>query len=179
MRKKLMLFVAIIVGIGSFVLYRPDPVFKSKDITPTSTKFSRGDLAEYLELVGPYELVYSEVHTAEKLFYGAREGLELRVQIKLIKDSIEAESPVDLSFEDGRVATVELMNENNSFITEMELDKEERIPLRELLLSPAGSIREFTFRAYGCDDDSEALTWFRSACKFKPSFTDRIILPSK
>lgn len=175
MRKKLMLFVAIIVGIASFILYKPAPSYKTKEIVSAETRFPMGDLADYIEFVGHYDLVYTEVHMTERIFYDAKEELRLRTHIKLIKEGLADDNPSGLRFAGGRLAAIELLDENNSVLAEMRLDEDDKQSFCELLSSPQGTIGEFIFVINGWDDDSEPLNWFRCARKFKPLFTGKII----
>lgn len=141
-----------------------------KEITPTSTEFTSGELAKYIEVVDqPSELTFSETEGSFPAQY-----IRLKITLRLTKDGIKDVDAHDISFTSLlSVATINLVDENGSNIQELSVKTEDILKLKKLLTGSVGDTEEIIFEGeYHNHDD--APKWFEQACQFTPYLTGDI-----
>lgn len=139
----------------------------SKQITPTSTEFTSGDLAKYIEVVDqPSELLFDEKDGAIATQY-----IRLKVTLRMTKDGFKNVDARDINFTGLlSVATINLVDENGSEIQDLSIKSEELLKLQKLLTGSEGDTQEIVFEGeYHNGDD--APKWFEQASKFTPYLT--------
>ena len=139
----------------------------SKQITPTSTEFTSGDLAKYIEVVDqPSELLFDEKDGAIATQY-----IRLKVTLRMTKDGFKNVDARDINFTGLlSVATINLVDENGSKIQDLSIKSEELLKLQKLLTGSEGDTQEIVFEGeYHNGDD--APKWFEQASKFTPYLT--------
>lgn len=139
----------------------------SKQITPTSTEFTSGDLAKYIEVVDqPSELLFDEKDGAIATQY-----IRLKVTLRMTKDGLKNVDARDINFTGLlSVATINLVDENGSKIQDLSIKSEELLKLQKLLTGSEGDTQEIVFEGeYHNGDD--APKWFEQASKFTPYLT--------
>ena len=139
----------------------------SKQITPTSTEFTSGDLAKYIEVVDqPSELLFDEKDGAIATQY-----IRLKVTLRMTKDGLKNVDARDINFTGLlSVATINLVDENGSKIQDLSIKSEELLKLKKLLTGSEGDTQEIVFEGeYHNGDD--APKWFEQASKFTPYLT--------
>ena len=138
-----------------------------KEITATSTEFTSGDLAKYIEVVDqPSELLFDEKDGTIATQY-----IRLKVTLRMTKDGLKNVDPRDIQFTGLlSVATINLVDENGSEIQDLSIKSEELLKLKKLLTGSVGDTQEIVFEGeYHNDDD--APKWFEQASKFTPYLT--------
>ena len=138
-----------------------------KKITPTSTEFTSGDLAKYIEVVDqPSELLFDEKDGAIATQY-----IRLKVTLRMTKDGFKNVDARDINFTGLlSVATIYLVDENGSKIQDLSIKSEELLKLQKLLTGSEGDTQEIVFEGeYHNGDD--APKWFEQASKFTPYLT--------
>lgn len=139
----------------------------SKEITATSTEFTSGDLAKYIEVVDqPSELLFDEKDGAIATQY-----IRLKVTLRMTKDGLKNVDARDINFTGLlSVATINLVDENGSKIQDLSIKSEELLKLQKLLTGSEGDTQEIVFEGeYHNGDD--APKWFEQASKFTPYLT--------
>lgn len=139
----------------------------SKQITATSTEFTSGDLAKYIEVVDqPSELLFDEKDGAIATQY-----IRLKVTLRMTKDGFKNVDARDINFTGLlSVATINLVDENGSEIQDLSIKSEELLKLQKLLTGSEGDTQEIVFEGeYHNGDD--APKWFEQASKFTPYLT--------
>ena len=139
----------------------------SKEITATSTEFTSGDLAKYIEVVDqPSELLFDEKDGAIATQY-----IRLKVTLRMTKDGLKNVDARDINFTGLlSVATINLVDENGSKIQDLSIKSEEVLKLQKLLTGSEGDTQEIVFEGeYHNGDD--APKWFEQASKFTPYLT--------
>ena len=142
----------------------------TKEITPTSTEFTSGELAKYIEIVDqPSELTFSETEGSIPAQY-----IRLKVTLRLIKDGIKDVDARDIHFTSLlSVAIINLVDENGSKVQDLSVKDEDLLKLKKLLTGSEGDTEEIIFEGeYHNHDD--APKWFEQACKFTPYLTGDI-----
>ncbi|MDY6297800.1 MAG: hypothetical protein SPL50_05900 [Alloprevotella sp.] len=138
-----------------------------KEITATSTEFTSGDLAKYIEVVDqPSELLFAEKDGAIATQY-----IRLKVTLRMTKDGLKNVDAHDIDFTGLlSVATIKLVDENGSEIQDLSIQSEELLKLKKLLTGSEGDTQEIVFEGeYHNSDD--APKWFEQASKFTPYLT--------
>lgn len=138
-----------------------------KQITATSTEFTSGDLAKYIEVVDqPSELLFDEKDGAIATQY-----IRLKVTLRMTKDGFKNVDARDINFTGLlSVATINLVDENGSKIQDLSIKSEELLKLQKLLTGSEGDTQEIVFEGeYHNGDD--APKWFEQASKFTPYLT--------
>lgn len=141
-----------------------------KEITPTCTEFTFGELAKYIEVVDqPSELTFAEVDGAIATQY-----ICLKVTLQMTKDGIKNVDARDIHFTRLlSVALINLVSENGTKITDLSIKSEDMLKLKKLLTGSKGDTEEIVFEGkYHNHDD--APKWFEQACQFTPYLTGDI-----
>lgn len=138
-----------------------------KEITPTSTEFTSGELAKYIEVEDqPSELTFTEKDGAIPTQY-----ISLKVTLKMIKDGIKNVDARDISFTRLlSVACIKLVDENGVEIQDLSIKSEDMLKLQKLLTGSEGDTEEIVFEGEFHNSD-DAPKWFEQACKFTPYLT--------
>lgn len=144
--------------------------YESKMITPTSTEFTSGELAKYVEIVDqPSELTYAVKDGAIETQY-----IRLKVTLKMVKDGIKDVDARDLNFTGLlSVAIINLVDENGTNIQELNVKDEDLLKLKKLLVGKSGDTAEITFEGE-YNNKKDAPKWFENAVKFTPDMTGDI-----
>jgi hypothetical protein len=142
----------------------------TKEITPTSTEFTSGELAKYIEIVDqPSELTFSETEGSIPAQY-----IRLKVTLRLIKDGIKDVDARDIDFTGLlSVATINLVDENGSSVQDLSVKNEDLLKLKKLLTGSVGDTAEIIFEGEFHNHDF-APKWFEQASKFTPYLTGDI-----
>ena len=115
-----------------------------KNISPTSTDFTSGELAKLIEVVDePSQLSYAEQDGAI-----ATQFIKLKVKLRLIKESPELRKvdARDIDFTGLlSVATVNLVDENETKVQDLEVKSEDLLKLKKLLQGEKGDEETITF----------------------------------
>lgn len=141
-----------------------------KEITPTSTEFTSGELAKYIEVVDqPSELTFSETEGSIPAQY-----IRLKVTLRLTKDGIKDVDARDIDFTSLlAVAIINLVDENGSNVQDLSVKNEDILKLKKLLTGSVGDSEEIIFEGeYHNHDD--APKWFEQTIKFTPYLTGDI-----
>ena len=142
----------------------------SKVITPTSTEFTSGELAKYIEVVDqPSELTF-----AEKDGTIATQYIRLKVTLQMTKDGFENVDARDIHFTSLlSVAIINLVDENGTKVQDLSIKSEDMLKLKKLLTGSEGDTEEIVFEGeYHNHDD--APKWFEQANQFTPYLTGDI-----
>lgn len=144
--------------------------YEPKMITPTSTEFTSGELAKYVEIVDqPSELTYAVKDGAVEAQY-----IRLKVTLKMVKDGIKDVDARDLDFSGLlSVATINLVDENGTNICDLNVKDEDMLKLKKLLVGKSGDTAEITFEGE-FSNKKDAPKWFENAVKFSPDMTGDI-----
>lgn len=156
------LFAAMLVSCSSGV--------GPKEITPTSTDFTSGELAKFIEVVDqPSELTYAEKDGAIGTQY-----IRLKVTLKMTKDGFKNVDARDIHFTSlWTVAIINLVDENGTTIQDLSVKSEDMLKLQKLLTGSEGDSEEIVFEGeYHNSDD--APKWFEQASQFTPYLTGDI-----
>ncbi|MCI7378800.1 MAG: hypothetical protein MSH66_03360 [Bacteroidales bacterium] len=141
-----------------------------KEITPTSTVFTSGELAKFIEVVDqPSELTYAEKDGAIGTQY-----IRLKVTLKMTKDGFKNVDARDINFTSLlSVAIINLVDENGTTIQDLSVKSEDMLKLKKLLTGSEGDSEEIVFEGeYHNSDD--APKWFEQASQFTPYLTGDI-----
>ena len=134
------------------------------EITPTSTVFTSGELAKFIEVVDqPSELTYAEKDGAIGTQY-----IRLKVTLKMTKDGFKNVDARDINFTSLlSVAIINLVDENGTTIQDLSVKSEDMLKLKKLLTGSEGDSEEIVFEGeYHNSDD--APKWFEQASQFTP-----------
>lgn len=158
MKKVLLIFTALLSAV--FVSCSSN----SKSITPTSTEFTSGELAKYVEIVDqPSELTFAEKDGAIATQY-----IRLKVTLKMVKDGFKDVDARDINFTGLlSVAVINLVDENGTEVQDLSVKSEDLLKLKKLLTGNEGDTEEIIFEGefYNHDD---APNWFKEASQFTP-----------
>lgn len=166
MKKSYFIFIALFMAI----LFSCSSGGDSKKITPTSTEFTSGELAKYIEVVDqPSELTYAEKDGAIETQY-----IRLKVTLRMTKDGLKNVDARDIDFTSLlSVAVINLVDENGSEIQDLSIKDEDILKLKKLLTGSEGDTEEIIFEGeYHNSDD--APKWFKQASQFTPYLTGDI-----
>ncbi len=141
----------------------------TKEISPTSSEFSSGELAKLIEVVNePCELSYSEKEGTIPTQY-----IRLKVKLKLIKEILEYKKidARDIDFITLlSVAVINLVDEDGNNIQDLSVKTEELLKLKKLLQADAGSTETIIFEGEFHNSD-DAPKWFEQTVAFTPYIT--------
>lgn len=143
---------------------------ETKQITPTGTEFTSGDVAKLVEVVDePATLTY--VYKDETI---ASQVFTLKIKLKLVKDSPELKEvdAREINITDlfaGMV--IDLVDENDTHLLNLEL--KDHNALTKLLQGEVGTEAIVTFQTETHNSD-DAPKWFKKAAKFSPDLTGNI-----
>ena len=146
-----------------------------KLINPTSTEFTTGEIAKYVEIVDePSELSFAVREGSIETQY-----IRLKVTLKMVKDGIKDVDPRDIELGGLlSVAIINIIDENDTKIQDLKVKDDDMLKLKKLLTGKKDDTAEITFEGeYHNDDD--APKWFKQAVKFTPAETGEIILESE
>ena len=145
----------------------------SKTISPTSTEFTSGELAKYVEIVDePAELTYLEKDGAIPAQY-----IRLTVTLKKIKDGFENTDAHDIEITGLlAVAMVNLVDKDGMEVQNVSVQSENMLNLKKLLTGKKGDTAEIIFEAEFHTD--EARKWFDEIERFTPYLTCDITVNS-
>lgn len=154
------LFMAVMVSCSSG--------FEPKMITSTSTEFTSGELAKYVEIVDqPSELSYAEKDETQYI--------RLKVTLKMVKDGIKDVDARDINFVGLlSVAVIGLVDENGTDVQELNVKDDDMLKLKKLLTGDSGDTAEIIFEGQ-FNNHKNAPKWFEDAAKFTPGLTGDII----
>lgn len=140
---------------------------KPKEIEPTSTEFSSGELARYIEVENEAsELTYSEVKGAIGTQY-----IRLNVPVKMVKDGFKDIDPRDISFTKlFAIAVVDLIDENGSKVQDLNLKSDDYLKLKKLLTQEEGATEVLVFEGE-FHNHEDAPKWFEAAVGYTPTLT--------
>ncbi len=141
-----------------------------KKITPTSTEFTSGELAKYIEVVDqPSELTFAEKDGAIATQY-----IRLKVTLQKTKDGFNNVDARDIDFTSlFSVAIINLVDENGTNVQDLSIKSEDMLKLKKLLTGSEGDTEEIIFEGeYHNHDD--APKWFEQAIQFTPYLTGDI-----
>lgn len=140
--------------------------YEPKEISPTSTSFTSGELAKLIEIVDePCLLSYAEQDGAI-----ATQFIKLKVKLKLKKESPELQK-VDAQDIDFirllSVAVINLVDQNETKVQDLNVKSEDLLKLKKLLQSKVGTEETITFEGEFHNSD-DAPKWFKDAAAFTP-----------
>lgn len=145
-----------------------------KEISPTSTDFTSGELAKLIEVVDePCQLSYVEQDGAI-----ATQFIKLKVKLRLTKESpkLKEVDARDINFTGlFSVATVILTDENETKIQDLKVKSEELLKLKKLLQGDEGDEDTITFEEE-FHNSEDAPKWFEQATAFTPYLTGDIVV---
>lgn len=140
-----------------------------KMISPTSTEFTSGGLAKYIEVVDePCELSYAEQDGAIGTQY-----IKLKVKLRLARETPELQNvdARDLDFTGLlSVATVNLVDKNETTIQDLDVKSEDLLKLKKFLQGSPDDEVTITFIGEFHNSD-DAPKWFEQTVAFTPYLT--------
>ena len=140
-----------------------------KEITPTSTEFTSGELAKQIEVVEePCQLTYAEQDGTI-----ATQFIKLKVKLRLTKESPELQKvdARDIDFTGLlAVATVNLVDENETKVQDLNVKSEDMLKLKKLLQGKKGDEETITFEGE-FHNSKDAPKWFDQTAAFTPYLT--------
>ena len=146
-----------------------------KDIKPTSTEFTSGELAKLIEVVDePCQLSYVEKDGAV-----ATQFIQLKIRLKLTKESPELQNidARDINFIGLlSVATINLVDENGIKVQDLNVKSDDLLKLKKLLQGKEGDEETITFEGEFHNHD-DAPKWFEQAAAFTPYLTGDVDYP--
>lgn len=145
-----------------------------KEITPTSTEFTSGELAKYIEIVDqPSKLTF-----AEQDGFIATQYIQLKVTLRMSKDGFKNVDAHDINFTGLlSVAIINLVDENGIDVQDLSIKDEDLLKLKKLLTGSEGDTEEIVFEGeYHNPDD--APEWFKQAKQFTPYLTGDVSVES-
>lgn len=140
---------------------------KTKTITATSTEFTSGELARYVEVVDePSELSFVEQDGAIPTQY-----IRLKVKLRMTKDGLKDVDARDIDFTSLiSVAIINIVDESGAKIQDLSVKDEELLKLKKLLTGDEGTTEEIVFEGEFHNHD-DAPKWFEQASQFTPYLT--------
>jgi len=148
-----------------------------KEISPTSTEFTSGELAKLIEVVDePCQLSY-----AEKDGTIATQYIKLKIKLRLRKESPELKEvdAQNINFTGLlSVAIVNLVDKNETKVQDLNVKSEDMLKLKKLLQGEKGAEETITFEGEFHNSD-DAPTWFKEAAAFTPYLTGDVIVENE
>lgn len=145
-----------------------------KEITPTSTEFTSGELAKYIEVVDqPSKLTFAEQDGVIATQY-----IQLKITLRMSKDGFKNVDAHDINFTGLlSVAIINLVDENGIDVQDLSIKDEDLLKLKKLLTGSEGDTEEIVFEGeYHNPDD--APEWFKQAKQFTPYLTGDVSVES-
>ena len=145
---------------------------KKKEIRPTSTEFTSGELARYVEFVDEAcDLSYSEKDGAIP-----SQTMRLKTKMRKIKDGYENVDYHDISFTSLlSVAIVKVVDEAGATITDLDVSSEGKNDLKKLIVGKVGEEAEVIFETTLYNSEN-ALTWYNDIDAFSPYLSGDIYI---
>lgn len=170
MKKQFFVLTTIIVAFLSCSSNGP------KEISPTSTEFISGELAKFVQVVNePCQISYAEQEGVISTQY-----IRLKVKLKLVKESPELQKvdAQDIEFSGLlSVATVNLVDENETKVQDLNVKSEDLLKLKKLLQGKEGDEEVITFEGEFHNSD-DAPKWFEQTTAFTPYLTGDVVTAS-
>lgn len=140
----------------------------SKKISPKSTEFTLGDIADCIEVVDePAELICFE----EKGTY----YLRLKVTVQMKADGIKDTDPQDIGFlKRPAIAIIDLLDEDNDEVASLGVAAESHQALQQLLTGEKGDKAEIIFEDYHHNPHMQ--NRFAEAYRFRPRRTADVVV---
>lgn len=165
MKKILFAIAAIIIAAFTSCSSSNEP----KDISPTSTDFTSGELAKLIEVVDePCQLSYAEQEGTIGTQY-----IKLKVKLRLTKETPELQNidARDIDFVGLlSVATINLVDENETEVQNLDVKSEDVLKLKKLLQGKKGDEETITFQGE-FHNSKDAPNWFAQSAAFTPYLT--------
>ena len=171
--KNLFLFLgAIVIALVSSCSSGNDA--KTKTITATSTEFTSGEIAKYVEVVDePSELSFVEQDGAIPTQF-----IRLKVKLRMTKDGLKDVDARDIDFTSLlSVAVINIVDESGTKVIDLSVKDEELLKLKKLLTGNEGTTDEIVFEGQFHNHD-DAPKWFEQASQFTPYLTADISVGS-
>ena len=142
---------------------------KAKEISPTSTEFTSGELAKLIEVVEePCQLTYVEKDGEIGTQY-----IKLKVKLRLTKESPELQN-MDardiIFFSLLSVAKVNLVDASDINVQSLNVKSEDYLKLKKLLQGKKGDEETVTFEGE-FNNSKDAPKWFEETAAFTPYLT--------
>lgn len=170
MKKHFFVLATIIVALLSCSSNGP------KEISPTSTEFISGELAKLVQVVNePCQISYAEQEGVISTQY-----IRLKVKLKLVKESPELQKvdAQDIEFSGLlSVATVNLVDENETKVQDLNVKSEDLLKLKKLLQGKEGDEETIAFEGEFHNSD-DAPKWFEQTTAFTPYLTGDVVTAS-
>ena len=165
----------LLAVLSMFVLGACSSSHAPKEISPSSTDFTSGELAKLIEVVDePSQLSFAEKDGAVESQY-----LMLKVKLRLTKESpdLQAVDPRDIDFASLlSVATVNLVDANGIKVQTLSVKSEDLLKLKKLLQQKVGDEETITFEEE-FHNSKEAPKWYEQTQSFIPWQTGDIDAP--
>ena len=167
-------FILFIAAILCVILASCSSGNEPKLINPTSTEFTTGEIAKYVEIVDePSELSFAVREGSIETQY-----IRLKVTLKMVKDGIKDVDPRDIELGGFlSAAIINIIDENDTKIQDLKVKDDDMLKLKKLLTGNKNDTAVITFEGEYHNDD--APKWFKQAVKFTPADTGDIILGSE
>ena len=170
MKKILFAMAAIIIAAFTSCSSSNEP----KEISPTSTDFTSGELAKLIEVVDePCQLSYAEQDGAI-----GTQFIKLKVKLRLTKESPELRE-VDAHDIDFKgllsVATVNLVDANETKVQDIEVKSEDLLKLKKLLQGEKGDEETIIFQGE-FHNSKDAPKWYEQTAAFTPYLTGDVVV---
>ena len=145
-----------------------------KDISPTSTDFTSGELAKLIEVVDePCQLSFAEQDGAI-----GTQFIKLKVKLRLTKESPELREvdARDIDFTGLlSVATVNLVDANETKIQDLDIKSEDLLKLKKLLQGEKGDEETIIFQGE-FHNSKDAPKWYEQTAAFTPYLTGDVVV---
>lgn len=159
----------ILIGCGWWYFNSSGPQLLTKEIKPTSTEFTYGELAKLIEIVDePCQLSFTEQDGVIETQF-----IKLKVKLRLTKElqkfrGIDAR---DISFTRLlSVAFINLVDENDTKVQDLDIKSDDLLKLKKLLQGKVGDVETIAFEGK-FHNSTDAPTWFEQTTAFTPSGT--------
>jgi len=170
MKKILFAMAAIIIAAFTSCSSSNEP----KEISPTSTDFTSGELAKLIEVVDePCQLSYAEQDGAIETQF-----IKLKVKLRLTKESPELREvdARDIDFTGLlSVATVNLVDANETKIQDLDIKSEDLLKLKKLLQGEKGDEETIIFQGE-FHNSKDAPKWYEQTAAFTPYLTGDVVV---
>lgn len=172
--KKIQLFLAAIVA-AIMVSCSSASEPESKFISPTTTEFSSGKLAKYIEVKDlPSELSYAVKEGSIETQY-----IRLKVELKMKKDGFTDVDAQDIGFISLlSVATINLVDANGTTVQDISVKDDEVLKLKKLLTGKEGDTEDIIFEGK-FNNSTDAPKWYESIEKFTPYLSADVVVSSE
>lgn len=154
--------VLLLIGCGWWYFSSLGQRAFTKEIRPTSTTFTEGELVEFIEIVDePCQLYYTEAMSERDFPY-----IKLTVKLRLKKESPEIKNVNARNIILGwHCATIILLDDNNTEERRLKLEVEtDELKLKKFLQGKKGDVESFVFER----TSDQVPIWFEKAVAFAP-----------